>query len=37
MIEYFVEVASCYDSLNNYAELENAYHKAVARLLKHKL
>lgn len=37
MIEYFVEVASLYDSLQNYMQLENDYRKAVASLLKHRL
>jgi outer membrane protein TolC len=37
MIEYFVEVASIYDSLRNYIQLENDYQKTVSRLLKHRL
>ncbi|MDR1356973.1 MAG: TolC family protein [Tannerellaceae bacterium] len=37
MIEYFVEVASFYDSLQNYIRLENDYQKTSARMLKHRL
>ncbi|MDR1938710.1 MAG: TolC family protein, partial [Tannerellaceae bacterium] len=37
MIEYFVEIASLYDSLQNYMQLENDYQKTVSRLLKHRL
>ncbi|MDR1981255.1 MAG: TolC family protein [Tannerellaceae bacterium] len=37
MIEYFVEVASLYDSLDNYMQLENDFQKAFARLLKFRL
>ncbi|MDR1879812.1 MAG: TolC family protein [Tannerellaceae bacterium] len=37
MIEYFVEVTSLYDSLDNYMQLENDYQKAFARLLKFRL
>ncbi|MDR1344257.1 MAG: TolC family protein [Tannerellaceae bacterium] len=37
VIEYFVEVASLYDSLRNYMQLENEYQKTVARMLRHRL
>jgi outer membrane protein TolC len=37
MIEYFVEVASLYDSRRNYMQLENDYRKTISRLLKHRL
>jgi outer membrane protein TolC len=37
IIEYFVEVASFYDSLRNLMQLENDYRKTVSSLLKHRL
>ncbi len=37
MIEYFVEVATLYDSMENRMRVENEYRKAVAGLLKHRL
>jgi outer membrane protein TolC len=37
MIEYFVEVSSYYDSLQNNIRLENDYQKSVSRLMKHRL
>jgi hypothetical protein len=37
LIEYFVEVASFYDSLRSYMQVENDYRKTVSRLLKHRL
>ncbi len=37
MIEYFVEVAGYYDSLDNRMQVENEYRKVVAALLSHRL
>ncbi len=37
MIEYFVEIATFYDSMDNSMRVENEYRKAVAGLLKHRL
>lgn len=37
MIEYFVDVTTLYQSLQNYMQLQNEYQKVMAQLYKHKL
>ncbi|MDL2266196.1 TolC family protein [Parabacteroides sp. OttesenSCG-928-G07] len=37
IIEYFVEVTSLYDSMENFMQVESDYQKAIAQLLKHRL
>ena len=37
MIEYFVEIALLYDSIQNYLDVEKEYHNIVAQLMQYKL
>ena len=37
MIEYFVDITTYYDSVENYLQLQNQYQKAMAQLYKYKL
>ncbi len=37
MIDYFVEIALLYDSIQNYLEVEKEYHNIVAQLMQYKL
>ena len=37
MIEYFVDVTTLYQSLQNYMQLQNEYQKVMAQLYKYKL
>ena len=37
MIEYFVDVTTYYQSVQNYLQLQNQYQKAMAQLYKYRL
>ena len=37
MIEYFVDVTTFYQSMQNYMQLQNEYQKVMAQLYKYKL
>ena len=37
MIEYFVDVTTLYQSMQNYMQLQNEYQKVMAQLYKYKL